>query len=118
MIVHGKERNFMLTVGASAEIADLCPGGDLGRIEEVLNGSFSSTIKTTAKMVAAMSFGYEQARSFDEPGYKPDPMSEEEVLSMSYPEMKELQEIVYSAFKAAMEKTVETEPSKKEKAPA
>ena len=29
MLIHGKERRFMLTVGASMDIADLCPHGDI-----------------------------------------------------------------------------------------
>ena len=116
MIVHGRERKFLLTIGASAAIADLCPDGELSRLDEVLDGSFSKSVRTTAKLIAAMSMGYEQAKAFEEPGYEPCPMTEAEILALTALQLKELQAEALAAFKADTEKTVETEPSKKEKA--
>lgn len=45
-------------------------------------------------------------------------MTEAEILALTALQLKELQAEALAAFKADTEKTVETEPSKKEKAPA
>ena len=40
MIIFGKERGFSFTVGASVEIAEMCPDGDLTKIEKFLSGKY------------------------------------------------------------------------------
>lgn len=112
MIIHGKERKFLLTVGASAEIAELCPDGDLSRIGEALGVSFAKNLRFIARMIAAMSRGYEENRKYMEPGYEPDPLTVNEVLSLQMSEIKELQDEAFAAFKADTAPSVEVEQPK------
>lgn len=114
MIVHGKERNFLLTVGASSEIADLCPGGDLSRIGEVLEGSYNKTLRTVAKMIAAMSRGYENNRKYEEPGYEPDPLTVDEIMSLPTKVLGELEAEALAKFSEDSGTSVEVEEPKKD----
>ena len=113
MLIHGKERGFALTVGASAEIADLCPDGDLKRLGEVLDGKYGEMLRSTAKIIVAMSRGYEDGKAFEDPGYKPDPLTDREVLSLTTEDFRRLQSEAMDAFQAGHKTTVETEPEKK-----
>ncbi len=113
MVVHGKERNFLLTVGASAEIADLCPGGDLSRIGEVLDGNYNKTLRTVAKIIAAMSRGYENNRKYEEPGYEPNPLTVDEIMSLPTNVLKQLESEALSKFSEDSETSVNVEETKK-----
>lgn len=116
MLIHGKERHFKLTIGASAAIAKLCPDGDLSRIEEKLNGTYTETIDFIAKMMVEMSRGYECAKAFEVPTYNPDPLTVEAVYAMTPPDLAEAQREMLAAFGADISPTVEIEESKKNKA--
>lgn len=118
MKIHGKERKFMLTVGASAEIADLCPDGDLAKLPKLLEGRYSAITKATAKIIAALNKGYEDARAFEAEGYEADPLTVAEIMTLSPAELKELQDEALAAFVADKQPTVEVKPAKKGKAPA
>ena len=113
MTVHGKERGFLLTVGASAEIAELCPGGELDRIGEVLEGPYAKTLRMVAKIIAAMSRGYENNRKYEEPGYVPDPLTVDEILALPTPELKALEDEALAKFAQDTKPAVEVEPGKK-----
>ena len=55
MEIFGEEYGFKLTIGASAAIAELCPDGDLARIEEVLDEKrVAKVINFTASFIEAM----------------------------------------------------------------
>ena len=82
MQVYGREVGFRFTVGASAKIADLCPDGDIERLGELLDGSYGQVSRDTAAIVVALSEGYEQAQRFENPAYKPRPLSVEEIMSL------------------------------------
>lgn len=114
MQVYGREVGFRFTVGASAKIADLCPDGDIERLGEILNGSYGQVSRDTAAIVVALSEGYEQAQRFEDPAYKPRPLSVEEVMSLRPAEFMELQKAALSAWAADKATTVEVEPEKKD----
>lgn len=115
MQVYGREVGFRFTVGASAQIADLCPEGDIQRLGELLDGQYGQVSRDTAAIVAALSEGYEQARRFEDPAYKPRPLSAEEVMSLRPAEFMELQKAAMAAWAADKETTVEVEPEKKDR---
>ena len=53
--VRGIKYDLLLTNGALAEISDICPEGDLSRLNEAMSGK--GRIKNIAYMIAAMSKG-------------------------------------------------------------
>ena len=115
MLIHGKDRQFFLSVQASLEIAELCPDGDLARIREVLTGNTTKAIRFIARFVAAMNRGYENNRKYEEPGYTPDPMTVDEVLTLSYAEMTALEDEALKAFYGDVKTEIETKELKDSK---
>lgn len=114
MQIYGREVGFRFTVGASAKISDLCPDGDITRLGEVLEGQYGRITRDTAAIMVALSEGYEQARSFEVPGYKPQPLTMEEVLTLRMGEFAQLQQAALTAWAEDSKPTVEVEPEKKE----
>lgn len=116
MLLYGKERHFLMTVGASADIGDACPGGDLSRMGELFDGSipFSKQMRSIAKIASAMSRGYEQNKKFEDPEYQMDVLTTEQILAL---DMNTLQTVVVpeilEAFTASTKTTVEMKESKK-----
>lgn len=114
MQVYGREVDFRFTVGASAQISDLCPDGDIERLGELLNGSYGQVSRDTAAIIVALSDGYEQNQRFEDPAYKPRPLSVEEIMSLRPAEFMELQQAALAAWVEDKKPTVEVEPEKKE----
>lgn len=114
MIINGKERGFLLTIGASAEISDLCPQGDLSRLGEVFSQSYAKQIRVTAKLIAAMSRGYENQKHYEDPSYEADPLTVDEILTLDTNTFQELTHEVMQKFGADQKPTVEVEDKKKE----
>lgn len=114
MQVHGREVGFRFTVGASAKISDLCPDGDISRLGEVLEGQYGKVARDTAAVVVALSEGYEQAQSYEVPGYKPRPLAVDEVMALRMDEFARLQQAALAAWMEDSKPTVEVEPEKKE----
>lgn len=113
MQIYGKERKFLLTVGASAEVAKACPGQKLANLSKLFGTGADDvvSIEGTAALIVALNKGYEMARSFREPGYHPDPLTVDQVLTL---DMTTFRELAAEAGKAmAPERTIETEPVKK-----
>lgn len=114
MQIHGREVGFRFTVGASAKISDLCPDGDISRLGEVLEGQYGRVARDSAAIIAALSEGYEQACAFENPGYKPQPLTVGEVLTLRMGEFAQLQQAALAAWTEDSKPTVEVEPEKKE----
>lgn len=114
MQIYGREVGFRFTVGASAKISDLCPDGDITRLGEVLDGQYGQITRDTAAILVALSEGYERARSFEVPGYKPDPLTADELFSLRPSEFNALQQAALTAWAEDSKPTVEVEPEKKE----
>lgn len=114
MQVYGREVGFRFTVGASAQIADLCPDGDIERLGDLLNGSYGQVSRDTAAIIVALSEGHEQARRFEDPTHKPRPLSVEEIMSLSPADYMDLQRAALAAWVEDKKPTVEVEPEKKE----
>ena len=113
MEIYGKERGFSLTVRAASNVARLCPGGDLSKMGEILNGkNFAQNLDVISKFIVYMSEGYEERKHF-ETGEDLDPMTLEEVQSLTMDELTKLQQAAFSAFAGDAKPSVETEPSKK-----
>ena len=113
MNIYGQEYGFMLTVGASAEIADLCPDGDLARMGELLEGRISQTINFTAAFVAAMAKGFDDAKRFAGEEVTHRPLTAEMVKSLPSDVFREVQAAALASFQGDTKTTVEVAPSKK-----
>ena len=114
MQIYGREVGFRFTVGSSAKISDLCPDGDITRLGEVLDGQYGQITRDTAAIMAALSEGYEQARSFEVPGHEPNPLTVDELFSLRPSEFNALQREALASWAEDRKPTVEVEPEKKE----
>ena len=111
MEIYGRDYGFKLTVGASADIARLCPDGDLSQLGQVLKGrDYAKTMGAIVGLICAMSKGHEQARAFREPGYKPAPLTRELLESLDTGTFRALEKEAIAAFVRDRKPTVEVNP--------
>ena len=109
MNIFGHDYHFLLTVGASADIADLCPEGDIERLNEALTGAYSHTLDVAMGMIIAMSKGYENNRELVDPGYVPKPLTRDQLLNLTQQEFAALEEEAVKAFAVSKERAVEVD---------
>lgn len=112
MIINGREIKFKRTVMATCIIADRCPEGDIARVKEIFEGAYHNYMENAAIFIVALNDGYERSKAFVEPGYKPHPLTVEEVMTLDFDEFKKVMDAAKDAFSAEMA-TVEAQPSKK-----
>lgn len=113
MFVHGKEVHFLLTVGSTRAIAKLCPDNNISNIGLVFEGkSTDKMIDTIAELSAAMSQGYEDQQKYIQQNYVPNPITKEEILTLTIPELEELQNELMKEIGVGMETEIEAEPEK------
>ena len=113
MEIFGHEYGFLLTVGASAEIAELCPGGDLGKIGEALKGRFADTMEVASRFVVAMANGYDAAQAFAGQPVEHPPLTVAMMKALSMDKFREVQAAAMASFKGDTTPSVELEPAKK-----
>lgn len=114
MVIFGEEYGFLLTIGASAAVAELCPDGDLSRINEVLDeNKVGQVINFTAHLCEAMAKGFDDEKRFSGEQVTHRPLTAEMVLALSRDDFKDVQAAAIAAFKASTATTVELAPSKK-----
>lgn len=83
MEIHGRDIKFRRTVLATCEIAEKSPKGDVNQYDKLLQSKeYAVSQKAAADFMAALSKGYEMAREFEEPGYKANPITAAEILSL------------------------------------
>lgn len=82
MEIHGREVTFKRTVWADCELNKLSDGS-VKRLEESLESDYVTSQLTSAKIIAVLSRASEMARKYEEPGYEPKPLTEEEALSLT-----------------------------------
>lgn len=120
MEIYGREVHLARTVGAEAEISEMCKDGNIANLTEFLFSSSvpSRTIRNTARFIAALSKAGESKMSFEDITYTPEPLSTDEILTLSTEEFMALQAEAMKVFIGDAKTTVEAEPSKKRKATA
>jgi len=113
MVIHGREVHFALTVGATRTISRLCPENDIKNIGLIFEAkNTDKIIDTIAELSAAMSEGYEKQQKYKDPNYKPNPLTQDEVLTLTIQELTALQEELMKEIGVGMEVSVEAEPEK------
>lgn len=113
MKIRGREIQFLRTVKATADLAKLCPDEDFERIGELFNGTVPKIIETGAKVIHFLNEGYEMNKHFDDPNYKPDIISVEEILYLDEQTYTELMKEAFNSLNNGAETTIELEESKK-----
>lgn len=97
--VRGKEYPLALTVQAFAEIGEACPGRDIQRLDEITAMPLGDSMILTAKIAVAMSRAAENKRKYEEPGYTPDPLTLDGLVTLSMPEYQDIMLPVVNALK-------------------
>ena len=116
MTINGRDIKFLRTVGANCALADRAPDGDLNRFirEELMNPNYSTAQKTAAFFMVCLNTGYEMAKGYEDKGYKPNPVTEAELLCLLPEDFQKLFDECMTAFYG--EKiTVQTQPPKGKK---
>lgn len=113
MKVHGREVKFLRTVWAVNEVAKVCPMNDIGRIMEKLKTKSTVELNETwAVFICALNGGYEMAQKYEDKDYKPNPLTVDELYSLSEEEFASLIREATEAWYGD-KITVEVEESKK-----
>lgn len=114
MIIHGKERNLMLTIGASIKIAKLCPQGDLSRVGELFqNNSLADMFDKVCDIIIALNEGYEMNRAFEVEDYKADVITKQELLALNMMDIIQMKDEILRSMSTDSAGSIETESSKK-----
>lgn len=112
MKVRGRDVNFLRTVKTTVDLADLCPNRDLSKIDVIFQENVADAQLNAAKLIHIMAEGYEMNKHFDDPTYKPNPISVEEILYLDNDTFSKLLEKAMHAFEKGAERMVETEEQK------
>lgn len=102
---------FKLTVGAAAEIAELCPDKDLAKIEQIMS-NYPDTVKNGARFIRALNRGY--VMSIDPMCKKNKVVTEAELLALEPEEFMDVLNDAMMSFGADKETSIEAEPKKDE----
>lgn len=113
MEIFGREYGFLLSVGAQQELSDICPGRDLTRLPELLDGTVAQKTDTYIRMLCILSKWHEEARAFLEPGYEKHPLTADVINLMDKDQFAALQMEAFSTLNKGKAQTVEAEPAKK-----
>ena len=115
--VNGREVNFKYSVGACIELARLCPEGDIANLMAYLNDSEAGRrAESRMRFVCILSLMGEKAAAFETPGYKPAPLTYDEVASLTLEEFAEIFNAAIDAYGRDTHRTVRAIPSKKTEA--
>ena len=91
----------------------MCPDNDIQNISLVFEAKDTDKmIDTLAALAEAMSEGYEKQQKYINPSYKPQPLTQEEVLSLTINELSDLQNELMNEIGAGMATDVDAEPEK------
>ena len=113
MKVHGREVKFLRTVWAVNEVAKVCPMNDIGRIMEKLKTKSTVELNETwAVFICALNGGYEMAQKYEDKDYKPNPLTVDELYTLSEEDFAALIREATEAWYGD-KITVEVEESKK-----
>lgn len=111
MLIHGREVHFLLTVGATKKIARLCPDNDIQNISLIFEAKDTDKmIDTLVVLAEAMSEGYEKQQKYINPSYEPQPLTQDEVLSLTINELSDLQNELMNEIGAGTATEVDAEP--------
>lgn len=113
MEINGREIRFLRTVKATADIAKLCPEGNIERMGELFNGSLATSLETGAELIHFLNEGYEMNKHFMDRSYKPQILEVDEILYLDNDTYTKLMQSAMESLNTGAETTIEVENSKK-----
>lgn len=111
MKIGNREYGFRLTVGASIQIARLCPNGDLSQIGKVIGNGYGEQAEVVAKLIVALNNGFAAAEEFE--GRKANRLTLDNVLSLSPAVFADMSAEAIKAFTGDVDGEIEVDQSKK-----
>ena len=114
MTINNKDYGFKLTVGASVQIARLCPNGDLSRIGEAVGGEYGNTVEAMCEIITALNNGFAASEEFE--GREANRIKKEELFSLSPSDFMEVQTEAMKAFGIDISGEIEVKSTKKAEA--
>lgn len=97
MKIKGKDIGFALTVGASIELAKICPNNDITKIGDLFADDYLSNMENIVKFIAIMSKGFRDAEALE--GRKVDLLTEDQVKALRPDELTALMNEAMASFK-------------------
>lgn len=113
MTINDRVIRFRRTVLANCILAESAPQGNVSRLikEKLMNKNYAVAQKTAAVIMTALSRGFESAEAFRDKAYKPNPLTEEEALSLDPADFNALFDECMKVFYGDGTITVQTEES-------
>lgn len=111
MKIKGKDIGFTLTVGASIELAKICPNNDITKIGELFAENYLANMENIVKFISIMSKGFRDAEALE--GRKVDCLTEEQVKALRPDELTDLMNGAMESFKVDSKGEIDAD-SKKE----
>lgn len=109
-----REINFARTMWANIQLAKLCPGNDIGRLEEIMStNDFVKQMDTAINIILILKESYDRRAKYGDKSYEAEPLTREELEMLNEEELMELLNKAFETFGVDGETTVETEPVKK-----
>lgn len=106
-----REYGFKMTVGASIQIAKLCPGNDLTKLGEAIGNGYGEQAEVMAQLIVALNNGYAAYEAFE--GRKAPRLTIDDVLSLSPDVFAEMSAEAIKAVIGDMSGEIEVESEKK-----
>lgn len=107
MVIHGKEIGFALTVGASVNIAKLCPNNDISRIDEVIGSDYVSVVETTSKLMRWLNDGYVGLEKLA--GREAARITDEEIMLLTPKELTDVTQHLFGVLRSDSKPEIEVE---------
>ena len=108
-----EEIRFARTVQADIELAKLCPDNNLGKLKQVVTGKDTITnLQNIMKVIVILSEAYENKKHFEDPEYKPNPVTLEQLYYYTEDDVLKLSNQAFADFSADGETSVEAEAKK------
>ena len=112
MLINGKQRDFLFSIGAYSKISRICPDNNILRLSEVLSDGNADLIPNFMKIAVILNEQSERAKKFNGESYN-EPLTIEELEMMTFTEFPKLTAEIMSALAKGQRTEVETESSKK-----
>mgnify|MGYP003548557386 CR=1 FL=1 len=110
MFLNGRDVKFKFTVGASFEIADMCPEGKLDNIGALFEGSYREAAENEHKFVLALNKGYIESMKYSNPKFDEEPLKEEEIMLLDQNEYEQLSQEAFAAYLGDSKRKITTAP--------
>ena len=112
--VFGKEYDLIMTVGASEEIAKLCPDGKMENIYKVFDGKTDAeALDFAVRFICILSNAADENAEYAGKEVDHPKLTEKMLKAMPADEFALMQRIAMGAIQESSETSVEVEPSKK-----